>query len=83
VPTYKDSARRRAWKEQRERAKLKRIISDSEAEGAQRWLGRLAQMMGGKPRIVETAPHALAEQPPRAVVSTLDSSMTEGNILVP
>jgi hypothetical protein len=75
--TYKDSARRRAKKEERERAKLKRILHPSEAQGAANWLDGLAQMMGGRPQVVETAPHA---RPPRAVVST-DAGTS--SILVP
>lgn len=64
--TYKDSARRRAKKEERERAKLKRILVDSEAQGAARFLGQWASRLGGKPQKVKRARHAL--------VSTLDPS---------
>lgn len=64
--TYKDSARRRALKEQRERAKLKSILAPTEAQGAARFLGQWASDLGGKPRKVKRARHAL--------VSTLDPS---------
>jgi hypothetical protein len=56
--TFRDSARRRAARERREQAKLKRILTDSEAQAAANWLGGLAQMMGGKPQVVQTAVHA-------------------------
>jgi hypothetical protein len=61
MPSYKDSIRRRAARAKR--SKLKRILTDSEARGAANWLGGLAQALGGRPQMVETAPHA---RPPRA-----------------
>ncbi len=57
--TYKDSTRRRALKEKRERAKLKPILAPEEAKNVQRFLGSLASHMGGKPRKVLRAPHAV------------------------